>query len=141
MTLSDGLVIPKDTYIAVVNSGCIGREDEPFDGFRYAKSQAGRQGSSKSRQSWYTSTDREHISFGQGRHACPGRFVAAVEMKLVLAEILMRYDVSFVENGEMDLGSEKRPRSMHLLELGFTDPSAKLYIRERTDAREGYHTT
>lgn len=139
MTLSDGLLLPKDTYIAVVNSGCIGREDEQFDGFRYTKLQAG-QGSSKARQSWYTSTDREHISFGQGRHACPGRFVAAVEMKLVLAEMLMRYDVSFVENGDMTLGSEKRPRTMHMLELGFTDPSAKVYIRKRTDIKEECHT-
>lgn len=125
MTLSDGLVLPKDVYIAVVNSGCIGCEDEPFDGFRYAKSHAGQE-SSKARQSWYTSTDRKHISFGQGRHACPGRLVAAMEMKLVLAEMLMRYDISFVESGEMNLGFEKRPRSMHLLELGFTNPSAKV---------------
>lgn len=135
MTLSDGLVLPKDAYIAVVNSGYIGRENERFDGFRYATSQAGQSSSSssKTRQSWYTSTDREHISFGQGRHACPGRFVAAVEMKLVLAEMLMRYDISFVENGEMSSGAaEKRPKSMHLLELGFTDPSAKVYIKERT---------
>lgn len=58
--------------------------------------------------------------------------MAAVEMKLVLAEMLMRYDFSFVESGEMNLGSEKRPKSMHLLELGFTDPSAKVYIKERT---------
>ncbi|KAL1862626.1 hypothetical protein Daus18300_008423 [Diaporthe australafricana] len=133
MTLSDGLVLPKDTYIAVVNSGCIGREDEPFDGFRYAQKQPG-QSSSKARQSLYTSTDREHISFGQGRHACPGRFVAAVEIKLVFAEMLMRYDVSFAENGDMSSGPEKRPKNLHLLELGFTDPSAKVYIRERTDA-------
>lgn len=66
--------------------------------------------------------------------------MAAVEMKLVLAEMLMRYNISFVENGEMSLDSEKRPRTMHMLELGFTDPSAKVYIRERTDVKEECHT-
>ena len=54
----------------------------------------------------------------------------------VFAEMLLRYDVSFAENGDMGLGPEKRPKSMHLLELGFTDPSAKVYIRERTEAKK-----
>lgn len=127
MTLSDGLVLPKDAYIAVINSGCIRDARESFDGFRYAKKESG-QTSSKTRQSWYTSTDHEHITFGQGRHACPGRFVAAVEMKLVLAEMLMRYDFSFGENGAV----MNRPKTLHLLELGFTDPAAKVYVRERS---------
>ncbi|POS78831.1 ent-kaurene oxidase [Diaporthe helianthi] len=132
MTLSDGLVLPKGAYIAVVNSGCV-REDKGFDGFRYAQKKPG-QSSSKARQALYTSTDHDHITFGQGRHACPGRFVAAVEIKLVLAELLMRYDFSFVENGDMNLGPEKRPKTLHLLELGFTGPSAKVYIKERSGA-------
>lgn len=140
MTLSDGLVLPKDAYICVVNSSSIGREDERFDGFRYAQKRPGQSGgvtggstASKARQTWYTSTDRSHITFGQGRYACPGRFVAAVEIKLVLAAVLMRYDFSFGEKGEMDLGPERRPKNLHLLELGFTDPSARVYLRERAD--------
>lgn len=140
MTLSDGLTLPKDAYVCVVNSSCIGREDERFDGFRYAQRQPGQSshapGSSalKARQTWYTSTDQSHITFGQGRYACPGRFVAAVEIKLVLATMLMRYDISFGEKGETDLGPEKRPKNLHLLELGFTDPAARVYLRERADA-------
>jgi cytochrome P450 len=132
MILSDGLVLPKGAYIAVVNSGCV-REDERFDGFRYTQKEPG-QSSSKVRQALYTSTDQDHITFGQGRHACPGRFVAAVEIKLVFAELLMNYDVSFVERGETNMSPQKRPKNLHLLELGFTNPSAKVYIRERTTA-------
>ncbi|KAJ4412458.1 hypothetical protein N0V82_008777 [Gnomoniopsis sp. IMI 355080] len=138
MTLSDGLTLPKDAYICVVNSSCIGREDEPFDGFRYAQRKPGQSplpGSSalKARQMWYTSTDQSHIAFGQGRYACPGRFVAAVEIKLVLAAMLERYDISFGAKGEMDLGPAKRPKNVHLLELGFTDPSARVFLRERAE--------
>lgn len=133
MTLSDGLILPKDTYISVIDSGCIGREDERFHGFCYAQKQPGKS-SSKTRQSLCTSTDREHITFGQWRHACPERLVTAVEMRLVSTEMLMRYDVNFVENGEMNSGYEKLPRNLSLLELGFIDPSAKVYIREMADA-------
>jgi len=38
-------------------------------------------------------TSDTFLSFGHGRHACPGRFFAATEMKLLLAYIVMNYDV------------------------------------------------
>ncbi|KAL8728151.1 MAG: hypothetical protein Q9166_005601 [cf. Caloplaca sp. 2 TL-2023] len=33
------------------------------------------------------------LPFGHGRHACPGRFFIAVEIKLMLAYIVMNYDI------------------------------------------------
>lgn len=75
MTLSDGLVLPKGAYIAVVNSGCV-REDERFDGFRYAQKEPG-QSSSKARQALYTSTDQiwslNHDRFENPRDFDPQR--------------------------------------------------------------------
>lgn len=140
MTLSDGLVLPKDAYICVVNSSSIGRESDQFDGFRYAQKRPGQlqsPGSTtlKARPTWYTSTDQSHITFGQGRYACPGRFVAAVEIKLVFAAMLMRYDFRFGGdlNGKVDLGPKGRPVNLHLLELGFTDPSMRVLVRKRED--------
>lgn len=133
--LSDGLTIPKGSYICIVNSASIGREDEPFDGFRYAqKTQSGSVPSSKARQTWYTSPDHSHNTFGLGRYACPGRFVAAVEIKLVLAALLMKYDVAFTAEGET--GPEKRPKPIHLLELSLPDPRARLYLRKREVAEQ-----
>ncbi len=38
-------------------------------------------------------TSDTFLSFGHGRHACPGRFFAATEMKLLLAYIVMNYDI------------------------------------------------
>nr|POE56583.1 ent-kaurene oxidase [Quercus suber] len=35
----------------------------------------------------------DFLSFGHGRHACPGRFFASQEMKLMMAHIVMTYDV------------------------------------------------
>jgi len=38
-------------------------------------------------------TSDTFLAFGHGRHACPGRFFAATEMKLLVAYIVMNYDV------------------------------------------------
>lgn len=37
------------------------------------------------------------LSFGYGRHACPGRFFAVHEMKMLLAMILKKYDIEPLE--------------------------------------------
>ncbi|KAL9109057.1 MAG: hypothetical protein Q9227_006297 [Pyrenula ochraceoflavens] len=37
-------------------------------------------------------TNPDFLVFGYGRHACPGRFFAAAELKLVLAHALLKYD-------------------------------------------------
>ena len=85
--LSDGLVLPKDTYICVVTTSHL--QDEvsapgDFDGFRYYKEAP----ASESDLYQYSSTDSEHMHFGPGRYACPGRFVASTEIKIILSRIL-----------------------------------------------------
>lgn len=141
--LSDGLILPTGAYICVVNTSGIGCESEEFDGLRYARKrtslletqpadQGEHQGPElKARQTWYSSTDRSHITFGHGRHACPGRFIAAVEMKLVLATLLMRYDMSFGDGGKTRQAEDRRPKNLQVLELGFQDPSVRTYFRKR----------
>ncbi|KZV65871.1 cytochrome P450 [Peniophora sp. CONT] len=42
-------------------------------------------------------TSNDFINFGHGRHACPGRFFAAIELKCQLAHIVLNYDVAFLE--------------------------------------------
>jgi len=39
--------------------------------------------------------DSSYLPFGAGRHTCAGRFFAAMELKLMLAHILLEYDVSY----------------------------------------------
>ena len=36
---------------------------------------------------------KENLNFGFGRNACPGRFFAANEIKLILARILLDFDL------------------------------------------------
>lgn len=40
-------------------------------------------------------TTTDYLAWGYGQHACPGRFYAAMVMKLVLAQIVMGYDIRF----------------------------------------------
>ncbi|KAH8881357.1 cytochrome P450 [Thozetella sp. PMI_491] len=38
-------------------------------------------------------TSDKHMAFGHGRHACPGRFFVAHELKMILAYLLTNYEV------------------------------------------------
>jgi cytochrome P450 len=40
----------------------------------------------------FVSTSPEHLGFGHGMHACPGRFFAANEIKVILCHLLLNYD-------------------------------------------------
>ncbi|KAJ3952037.1 hypothetical protein N0V92_011540 [Colletotrichum tropicale] len=62
---------------------------EQFDGYRFVRLR-GTPGLDA--QAHLVSTSPEHIGFGHGKHACPGRFFAGNELKIALAHIIMKYD-------------------------------------------------
>jgi cytochrome P450 len=64
--------------------------------------------------------DDAFVSFGIGKYACPGRFFALYEMKLMLAHIVTNYDINFLE---------ERPVPLNLMWLKL--PSAKVKISVR----------
>ncbi|KAK3689090.1 cytochrome P450 [Podospora appendiculata] len=41
----------------------------------------------------FVSATPDNLSFGYGRHACPGRFFASHELKLILAHLILAYDI------------------------------------------------
>lgn len=43
-------------------------------------------------QNQFVSVSQNSLTFGYGRHACPGRFFAANEIKMILANALLRYE-------------------------------------------------
>jgi len=47
--------------------------------------------------SQFVSVSPSSLTFGLGRHACPGRFFAANEIKMICAVLLMNYDVALPE--------------------------------------------
>lgn len=46
----------------------------------------------KENTSQLVATTAEHLGFGHGIHACPGRFFAANEVKIALVFALLNYD-------------------------------------------------
>jgi len=65
-------------------------------------------------------TGEDFLSFGHGRHACPGRFFATQEMKLMIAHIVSNYDIK-IEGG--------RPKNPGMNGAYFPDPEAAMQIR------------
>ncbi|PSN63321.1 putative cytochrome P450 [Corynespora cassiicola Philippines] len=140
--LSDGTVLPKGTRIAFASASIamdpmINPSPEQFDGFRsFYKRQrdleslaaAGQESSAaaalaKNRNAM-AFPDKDRLVFGHGRQACPGRFFAVSEMKLILARFLVGYDFKF-------LPGKSRPRNFFLEEYILPDPRAKLMMRTR----------
>lgn len=128
VTLSNGTVIPKGQSILVDSSRMWDAKVHPsspktWDGYRFLRM---REDPMKRDMAPLVSTSPDHIAFGYGVHACPGRFFAANEVKIALIYILLKYELRF-EEGQM-------PRAF---DHGFTcvsDPSLKLSVRRRTEA-------
>lgn len=72
------------------------------------------------------STSSKHLGFGHGNHACPGRFFAANEIKVILAHMLLKYD------WELAPGSKDPQPSFHgFLIIG--DQSTKFLLKRRQE--------
>ncbi|KZW03552.1 cytochrome P450 [Exidia glandulosa HHB12029] len=76
------------------------------------------------RQSLVT-TGNTHISFGHGRHACPGRFFVAHELKMILAYLVLNYDVK-------PLPERPATKWIGLNTIPATD--ARIEVKRRTNA-------
>ncbi|KAF9875426.1 cytochrome P450 [Colletotrichum karsti] len=93
VTLSDGTFIPKGTSVCVSSHALYDPEvyenPEKWDGYRFLRL---RQQPGKENVAQLVSTGPEHLGFGHGKHACPGRFFAANEIKIALVHILLQYE-------------------------------------------------
>ncbi|KAL7785939.1 cytochrome P450 [Trichoderma ceciliae] len=108
-----GWTLPKGSFVTVnLNSthhdGDLYENPESYDPLRY----------SRIREAWDAKSDEEkksepeegtrirglgmvttsaqHLAFGHGRHACPGRFFVAHELKLIMIHLLPNYDLKMV---------------------------------------------
>jgi cytochrome P450 len=48
----------------------------------------------------FATVSHDSTNFGVGFHACPGRFFVAHELKIILSELLMNYELKFAEGAE-----------------------------------------
>jgi len=100
-TFSNGVTIPAGTIVALPLF-TIHRDEEiypnphEFDGFRFSKLRE-KEGDAAGARHQTVTASAEYLTFGLGRHTCPGRFLAVNEIKALLAHILVTYDVKFEE--------------------------------------------
>ncbi|KIJ66616.1 hypothetical protein HYDPIDRAFT_109704 [Hydnomerulius pinastri MD-312] len=125
-TFSDGTVIPKGAYVSVAShathlDGEVYENAELFDGFRFANM---RDEDGEGTKHQFVSTNPEYLTFGHGRHACPGRFFAANELKSMLAHVVVHYDVKLEENAT-------RPKSLMFGSAIAANPTARVMFRKR----------
>jgi len=66
------------------------------------------------------------MHFGIGRHACPGRWFASHEIKLILAAFLSKYDIKLKEG-------ESRPKKFIFQIMNSPNPNAEVLIRKRVE--------
>lgn len=71
----------------------------------------------------FVSLDGFNMNFGAGRYACPGRFFASMELKLLLAKLLLQFDFEFPPG-------QGRPRLV-MDELVAPVPWAKVMVKRR----------
>ncbi|KAI3393338.1 hypothetical protein diail_4419 [Diaporthe ilicicola] len=111
---NDGTVVPKGTYLMIhplpVDNPELYPEPEKFDGYRFLRARE-EPGAENKYQSVTTGTD--FTFFGHGQHACPGRFLATNEIKLLVIYLLLQYDWQLPETQgllpSLSIGNFKLP--------------------------------
>ncbi|KAF2097530.1 cytochrome P450 [Rhizodiscina lignyota] len=101
VTLSDGTQLRAGTVL-LAPSDAIAHDDKhlqsasTFDGFRWARMREEHSGLQAGREQYVAVSDKA-MQFGYGRHACPGRFFAANEIKIILANLLLNYEIKMLD--------------------------------------------
>ena len=94
---------------------------DEFDAFRFSRM---REQPGREMKFQHTSTGSDNINFGHGIWACPGRFFASAQIKVVAAHLIRRFDIRLVP------GQEKPVPQYGGLAI-FPDAEAHVELRER----------
>ncbi|OCK73538.1 cytochrome P450 [Lepidopterella palustris CBS 459.81] len=125
--LSNGIVLPKDSRIMVMGEYMDPKlypEPEKFDAARFLRMRKEQPGSENVWQ--YVSGSPNHMLFGLGQHACPGRFFAANVIKIAMCHMLLKYDWRLVPG-------EGRPPPMNSEVNSSLSYTARLQCRRRRE--------
>lgn len=131
ITLHDGVVLPKGCHYAVP-AHFYGTDKEmwerphEFDGYRFLKLRGQKKGTSSAKFTFIETGVGENdiMAFGHGVHACPGRFFANNEIKVILTYLLLNYDMKLPPG-------EGRPANLHTAGGFRPDFSKNILMRRR----------
>ncbi|KAI9708934.1 MAG: hypothetical protein M1820_003628 [Bogoriella megaspora] len=119
VTLKDGVVIPKGALVAFP---CTPSSMDPLiypDPHRFMPFRK------ENIATPVTTPTRNQLAFGWGIQACPGRFLAAKEIKVVAARLLMEYDIKIAPE------SDSMRRYYDIEDLRVLNPRMRLLMRRR----------
>ncbi|KAF6804336.1 ent-kaurene oxidase, partial [Colletotrichum sojae] len=142
-TLPNGRTVPAGVIIevpshAVNNDESIYAHPETFDALRFYRirkeTEAALSGTlspddaatGAAAGNQFASVTETSLAFGYGRNACPGRFLAANEIKMILATALLEYDVA------LPPGCEGRYENLNFGSQSVPDPTKSIMMRKRT---------
>src|SRR3569833_86232 len=126
IALSDGTILPAGSRVIVLSNFMdpkIYPDPEKFDAGRFLKM---RQQPGQENIWQFVTTTPEHILFGHGQHACPGRFFASNEVKIALCHLLLKYDWRFIQG----VG---RPKPQEFETAISVSPKGKVQVRRREE--------
>lgn len=123
ITLSNGDVVSPGTFINMAGES-MSRDpayyNDPltFDGYRFLSTGV-MQPSNE-----FTGIEPGNLAWGSGRFTCPGRWYASAMNKLIIASLLVQYEIKFPE------GQTKRPANLYSNGGIIPDPSQVLLFRK-----------
>ncbi|KAB8343137.1 hypothetical protein FH972_022730 [Carpinus fangiana] len=125
VTLSDGSHLESGSRIMICDDGpdseaCF-PEPTKFDPARFLKLR-GQPGEENRHQ--FVTPAANHMAFGYGKHACPGRFFASNEIKIALSVLLLEFDFEYMPG-------QSRPPPWELEVSRTVDPEVEVRIRRR----------
>ncbi|KAJ7179450.1 cytochrome P450 [Mycena filopes] len=127
-TFSDGTTVPEGCFVNIAvgpthsNPDVYENPDE-FDALRFYRLRTEDEEDSQRHQ--FSATNLDYLSWGHGRHACPGRFFASTALKAMLAHILVNYDVKLEDE------AAGRPPNVWFAAICIPNGAAKIMFRKR----------
>lgn len=124
-TFSDGTFVPKGSHVAtsIVATHCDSAyysDPLTFNPWRFVGAEDDAQ-DSKHR---FATTSPEYLLFGYGRHACAGRFFAEIQLEMMMAYVVMTYDVRMEKPGLL-------PEPIEFGSMSLPSMTARVCFRKR----------
>ncbi|KAK8015187.1 ent-kaurene oxidase [Apiospora arundinis] len=135
-TLADGTHLPAGTHLCFAAEPILmdeavvpGGRAQAFAPFRFADAADAAKDDEHRARHDLAAIGTRSLHFGAGRYGCPGRFFAALVIKLMFAHLLLRYEFRYTPEQE----KKGRPKNMMADENIFPDPSIEILMRERAN--------